>query len=82
LISEAIILSIALFPGKIGLKDMIICPSKAIADKIFFVCWNYFYRMSSFTKEGSNIILTTKNSLFILDMMHKVIPENLIRKYS
>ena len=81
LVSEAIILSIALAPGKVPLKDLIISPSKYESDKIFMMSWNSFYRKNFLIKEES-ITLTSKNSLLILDMMNKVIPETLVNKYS
>ena len=50
LVSEAIILSIALAPGKVALKDLIISPSKYESDKIFMMSWNNFYRKNFLIK--------------------------------
>ena len=82
LISEAIIISLGLLPGKVTLKDLIVDLSNHESDKIFMITLNDFYRKSFMIKEGGNLVLTCKNSLFILDMMNKVVPASLVEKHS
>ena len=41
-----------------------------------------FYRKDFYHKVGNDTILGCKNSLFILDMMNKVISPTIVQKYS
>jgi hypothetical protein len=55
-----------MLPSKIETRDIIICPTKAIHDKIFIVDWHNYYCKDFMDKYMGKINLNSKNSLFLL----------------
>ncbi len=55
-----------MLPSQIQTRDIIICPTKAIHDKIFIVDWHKYYCKDFMHKYTGKINLNSKNSLFLL----------------
>lgn len=83
ILSEAIIISLLLYPMEISFDDLILqkCASN---NELFFLYVKSIYCHSAYAqqKDGKELKLRVKNALFLLDIMQETVPMDVVEKYA